>query len=253
MRAKKYFWLWIWMLGILMGVVSACIPGIEQGEPIIVLDPNVGGPGTSITVSGSGFPPGIELRVRLGPPSVGASPLSYGEATADAEGRFSLAFTMPLQWPDGTLVVDTDLVVVVLNEDGSVKATAPFGYIPPLSGISMPVPGTVQAHQRAILTWHRQAATGLCGDVRVYENGYVEIDSCREGIPLARRLLSEDETDRLRDWAEAYQSFEVEQIKGTGESRVLTRVAFVGNGSRQVSKVEMQTIQALLETLASSQ
>jgi hypothetical protein len=177
--------------------------------------------------------------------------LSYGDATADAEGRFSLAFTMPLQWPDGTLVVETDLVVVVLNEDGSVKATAPFGYIPPLS--STPVPGTPHAYQRAILTWHRQAPVGLCGDVRVYENGYVEIDSCREGIPLARRLLSENATDRLRDWAEAYQSFEVEQIKGTGESRVLTRVAFLGNGSRQVSEVEMRTIQALLETLACSQ
>jgi hypothetical protein len=256
MRARKPFWLWVWMMYALvrMGTVSACIPGTEQGEPIIVLDPITGGPGTSAVVTGSGFPAETQVSVRLGPPSVGATPQSYGDATTDIDGRFTLSFTMPAHWPDGTPITETDLVVVVLNEDGSAKATAPFGYIPSPSDALAPVPSTAEAHRQVILAWHREGGTaGFCGDVVVYESGYVEITSCQEVVPLGRRQLSDDAVDRLHVWTEAYQSFEFEQTKGTTDNHVLTRITFMGSGSRKVSEIEVQMIQTLLETLVPSQ
>lgn len=256
MRARKPFWLWVWMMYTMVGagMLSACIPSMEQADPVIVLDPVTGGSGTSVAVSGSGFPAETQVSVRLGPPSVGASPLSYGDATTDAYGRFALSFTMPAQWPDGTPITETDLVVVALNEDASTKATVPFGYAPSVPDVSTSAASPVEAHRPAILAWHREGGTsGSCRDVAVYESGYVEIASCKEAVPLERRLLSEDTRKRLNDWTEVYQSFQVEQTKGTGVNRVLTRTTFVGNGLREVSEIELQMIQTLLETLVSSQ
>jgi hypothetical protein len=118
---------------------------------------------------------------------------------------------MPAHWPDGTLITETDLIVVVLNEDGSTKAIAPFGYIPSSSSAPTFVRSTIKAHQQVILAWHREGgAAGFCGDVELYKDGYAEIASCQEAVPLVRRLASEDVAERLHTWTEAYQSFEVE-------------------------------------------
>ena len=164
MRTSRSLWLWVWMMCALIGIVavSGCVPYIEQGEPTIVLDPTLGGPGTSVTVRGSGFPAQTQFSVRLGPPSVGASPLSYGDATTDVEGTFYLSFTMPVRWPDGTPITETDLVVVVLNEDGSTKAIAPFGYTPSLLDASTAVPAPMEPHRQAILVWRRQGDADIC-------------------------------------------------------------------------------------------
>jgi hypothetical protein len=104
-------------------------------EPSICLSPTSGGPGTRVLVTGSDFPADTVLAVRLGPPDVGATPQTYGQATSDAGGRLQLAFDMPARWPDGSPVTEEELVVVVLNEDGSVKAVAPFRFEPAAAAI----------------------------------------------------------------------------------------------------------------------
>ena len=249
---RRPLWLWVWMTYTLVGLgtLLGCIPGIDQAQPIILIDPIAGGPGTSVAVRGSGFPAETQVNVRLGPPSAGATPQSYGESTTDIDGSFTLLFTMPAQWPDGTPITGTDLVVVVLNEDGSTKATAPFGYTLSASDASMPLPSTTEAHRQVILTWHREGGTNSsCDDVVVYASGYVEITPCTEGATPERRLLSANTAKRLHVWTETYQSFENEQTRGTGENRVLTRTTFVGDGSRVVSETELRMLQALLETL----
>lgn len=154
MGARKPFWLWVWIICALVavGTVASCIPDIEQAEPSIALDPISGGPGTSITVTGSGFLAETQVSVRLGPPSVGATPQSYGDTVTDVNGSFALSFTMPTHWPDGTPITETELVVVVLNEDGSVKATAPFGYMPSSSDAPVLLSSTVETHGQMILT-----------------------------------------------------------------------------------------------------
>jgi hypothetical protein len=161
---------------------------------------------------------------------------------------------MPVLWPDGTPITAADLIVVVLNEDGSARASAPFGYVPTSSEVSRPTPSTVEAHRQMVLAWHREGGSaGFCGDVVIYESGYVEITLCKEAVPLERRLLSGDVTERLHAWTKVYQSFEVEQTKGIGDQRVLTRTMFVGDGSREISEIEVRMIQTLLETLVLSQ
>ena len=90
------------------------------------------------------------------------------------------------------------LPIVVDIEDGSIKAIAPFDYTPPSLDVSAAVPSTAEAHRQAVLTWRREGdAAGFCGDVRVYESGYVEITSCRENAPLVRRWASEELVERL--------------------------------------------------------
>jgi hypothetical protein len=116
-------------------------------EPTITLSPTTGGPGTRVLVTGSDFPATTTLAVRLGPPDVGATPQTYGEATSDTAGRFQLAFDMPARWPDGSPVTEEEIVVVVLNEDGSVKAVAPFLFQPAVVATPSPShsPGPLQA------------------------------------------------------------------------------------------------------------
>jgi len=226
---------------------------LEQTQPLIVLDPAQGGPGTSVVVSGSDFPAGTQVSVRLGPPSVGATPLSYGDADTDASGHFALSFIMPSHWPDGEPIAETNLVVVALNQDGSAKATAAFDYLPSLEAAVEPMLGVQGTDPEMVLTWHREGGTGgFCGDVMVYENGYTEITFCKIAGVVGRRQLSKEAVDRLQAWTAAYQAFEIEQIQGTGSSQVRTRTTFVGRGARQVSLAELRTIQTLLEALVPS-
>jgi hypothetical protein len=121
---------------VVMVILVACLASTAQVPPAIRLDPTGGGPGTLIVVTGTGFPPELELSMRLGPPNVGATPRSYARAIADADGEFSATLAMPGKWPDGRPIIERDLVVVVINEDGSVKATAPFDFQP--SGAAQP-------------------------------------------------------------------------------------------------------------------
>jgi hypothetical protein len=252
MRGRNPFWLWLWVMVILfeIAMIPACIPGVEQAVPFILLDPISGGPGTSVTVSGDGFPPSTPVSVRLGPPSVGATPQSYGDAVTDAGGSFVLSFTMPSHWPDGTPIEWADLTVIVLNEDGSAKAMVPFGYVPSSSTALTPASTPAEAYQQVILSWHQEVgATGTCSDVVLYASGYAEISSCTETVPLERRLLSEDAVQRLHLWTQTYQSFQEEQIDGEGDRRVLTRMTFVGDGWREVSQTEVRMVHTLLEAL----
>lgn len=66
--------------------------------------------------------------VRLGPPDVGATPKAYASAVSGDDGRFVLSFIIPEQWPDGQPIVEPELLVIVLNTDGNLKASAPFQF-----------------------------------------------------------------------------------------------------------------------------
>jgi hypothetical protein len=83
-----------------------------------------------VVVTGQNFPAGLAVMLRLGPPDVGATPFSYASGTADQNGSFTLTFTIPENWPDGRPITETELTVIVLNEEGSLRATAPFSLAP---------------------------------------------------------------------------------------------------------------------------
>lgn len=113
------------LIGIIMAACSVTDEKQEQ-LPIIHVAPATGGPNTQVVVTGENFPAGLAVMLRLGPPDVGATPFSYASGFADDQGRFMLEFSIPESWPDGTMILESTLTVIVLNDDGSVKATAPF-------------------------------------------------------------------------------------------------------------------------------
>lgn len=102
----------------------------QSDEPFISVSPQSGGSNTAVVVLGENFPAGTAVMLRLGPPDVGATPNSYASATAGADGRFTMSFLIPESWPDGRPITEPELTIIVINEDGSVKATAPFAFQP---------------------------------------------------------------------------------------------------------------------------
>jgi hypothetical protein len=251
MKAKRWFRplvLLIWCL-VAASTLVACAAPVAWSQPSIVLSPTFGGPGTLVTVTGSGFPVDTQVHTRLGPPSVGATPQSYGAAVAGTSGAFVLAFTMPGHWPDGTPIAEQELIVVVLNEDGSVKATAPFNYFSPPS-TATPWSSYPVQEDSVVLTWHRAGGSARsCEDGTVYWSGQVEITSCGNVQQLERRQLPEELIPRLRDWARTYQGFELERNATDTADGMILRTRFEGQGVQPVSEVEKQVIQAFLAPL----
>jgi hypothetical protein len=228
------------------------MPDLVQTGPAIVLAPASGGPGTTVAVSGSGFPPETQVSARLGPPSIGATPRSYGDAVADADGVFTLLLTIPAYWPNGTAIAESELEVVVLNPDGSIKATAPFAFNPRSRDASADVPDRAGQGERVVLTWYREGSgADFCDYLTVYWSGRVQITSCKGGRQGEQRQLPEDIVDQLHAWVETYQSFDYEQDAASTRDGVASRLTFAGTGSRPVSEVEKRAIQELLAALVS--
>jgi len=107
------------------------LPEEGESQAIILLEPAEGGPDTPVAVMGSGFPAGIELLVHLGMPEMDFGPEAYGAVSTDEAGDFNITFALPGQWPDGTPIIEEQLVIVVATQDRSILATAPFTYQPP--------------------------------------------------------------------------------------------------------------------------
>ncbi len=130
MRLKRMFVLsLVWIMALAV-VLAACGGVAAPVEPSIVVEPTSGGAGTEVAVSGEGFPAGVEISIRLGPPDVGASPLAYATTTATEKGVFFTSFILPEKWPDEVAIVEEELLIIALIADGSVKATARFDYQP---------------------------------------------------------------------------------------------------------------------------
>jgi hypothetical protein len=255
MRAIESFWRWVRILIVLAcaATISACLPSIEQAGPSIVLAPVTGGPGAMVTVIGREFPPEMPVSVRLGPPSVGTTPHSYADAVSGTEGTLALSFTMPSHWPDGTPITQANLVVIVLNQDASTKALASFAYVPASGVGNLPGEPHVDVAPRVVFAWHRERGEGLCHDVTGYWSGHVEVVSCAGAQQVAHKQLSDQSTDWIRAWTQTYRGFEAEKSSGTGDDRVISRIVFVGNGSREASESQVRMVQTILETLVFQQ
>ncbi len=156
-------------------LLAFCTPGTELAEPSIELEPAAGGPGTAVTIAGVDFPAGTAVSVRLGPPDVGASPQSYGEAVTNEVGVFDLAFVMPAEWPDGTSIDQETLTVAIINEDASVKATAFFAFQPAIGQV--PIAGGTTAGEITVESIEIQAAEASPLQITLVARGYLP-DSC---------------------------------------------------------------------------
>lgn len=98
----------------------------------IDVSPSSGGAGTVVRVSGAGFPANTEVNLYLGSlddqTGGDAGDRIYASTNADRRGNYSMAFTMPSQWPDGSSVPTGRVAIVVANSDFSVVAGGSFNF-----------------------------------------------------------------------------------------------------------------------------
>jgi len=251
-----------WSLRLLLVVLSVCIVGglasctYAWGEtvPYVEVQPHLIGPGMTLLVSGGDFPPNTPISVRLGPPAMGATPKAYAQATTDSTGQFALSFGMPDRWPDGELIAAQELIVIVLNEDGRIKAADTVAYAPSMSGAETPALTPLGSASHLVLEWRRQVGgAGPYDTLMVYEDGRMVISRCCDGGSVSQRQMSDQELSTMREWTSSYASFSLEQREDSGPDRAPSRVTFVGSGSRQISKLEQQALLAFCHALVYSQ
>jgi len=105
-------------------------PTATPASPAIHINPDVVSANTQMTVTGEGFPAETRVRVHLSTPNLGDTTQSYGEAVTNPEGKLAFVFPMPDRWPNGALIAEKVLVLIIANEDYSLRVTAPFNFQP---------------------------------------------------------------------------------------------------------------------------
>jgi hypothetical protein len=101
-------------------------------QPSANVNPREGGPGTTVTVNGGGFPANVTVNVHLGAligvRSSATDPTTYATTTTDRTGSYSVALDLPATWPDGTPIESGQLLVLIATEDFAQQASAQLTY-----------------------------------------------------------------------------------------------------------------------------
>ena len=102
-------------------------------SPYLDVVPGSGGAGVKVTLTGGGFPANTTVNLYLGG-VVRASDAAAADATVRASaitdpfGNFSMKYTLPGTWPDGSPIEPGRLVFLVATADYSAEAAATFDY-----------------------------------------------------------------------------------------------------------------------------
>jgi hypothetical protein len=116
---------------------------VDPPNPSLEVSPSVGTAGTTVRVSGGGFPASSAVNLFLGSlddqVGGGAQERIYASSVSDRFGNFSMAFTMPAQWPDGSTIPSGRVAIVVANVDFSIVVGGSFDYRAP-AGTPAPTP-----------------------------------------------------------------------------------------------------------------
>ncbi|MBV7338630.1 hypothetical protein KFU94_62515 [Chloroflexi bacterium TSY] len=94
------------------------------------------GPNNLVRIAGGGFPANSRVNLHLAKfdGQIGEGEVvHYAGAITNANGNYSMTFVMPSVWPDGTLITDRRLLVVVATRDFEYEAGAVIEYVPPVS------------------------------------------------------------------------------------------------------------------------
>jgi len=112
------------------GVAALALLTFQSEQSLLsslALDPAQGEAGSIVKVTGSEFEPGAMVNLHLGVPQTGLNEESLDTVVVDSEGHFLGAITVPAVWPGTTdAVVEQDLIIGAVNEDGLILATASF-------------------------------------------------------------------------------------------------------------------------------
>jgi len=84
-----------------------------------------------IDISGTGFPANVEANVFLQLADGTISEESYGTEITDADGLYTLSFSIPATMPDGAPMVSGPVTLVVVTQDESAQGTVIVEYVMP--------------------------------------------------------------------------------------------------------------------------
>ena len=105
------------------------VPPTPVPIAFVQASPGSGSPGTTVTLSGGGFPANTLLYAHLARLDGNSGAESYGgyaSAPSDAAGNFVMSFVMPATWPNGSPIAEQRLVLLVATEDFAVEASTTF-------------------------------------------------------------------------------------------------------------------------------
>ena len=125
----------------------------EEPNPYIDVSPNNVVAGSSVRISGGGFPVASTVNIYLGSldsqEGGDAGDRLYATTNTDRNGNYDTAFTMPSKWPNGRSIASGRIAVVAANRDfsyvtgGSINFTAsgaPADTPTPTSTVANPTP-----------------------------------------------------------------------------------------------------------------
>jgi uncharacterized protein YgiM (DUF1202 family) len=117
---------------------------VAAPNPSIRLNPTSGAATTQVTANGGGFPANVTVNLHLGAldEQIGKGNAKvYASAKSDANGNYSLTFSVPAQWPNGTPIATDKIIVLVATEDFGVQVSSVFAFVlPPPTATNTPVP-----------------------------------------------------------------------------------------------------------------
>ncbi|MEM7538756.1 MAG: PA14 domain-containing protein [Chloroflexota bacterium] len=127
-------------------------PPSTSSVPTAQVSPTSGGAHTSTAISGSGFPAYTHVHLYLakfdGQVGSGGS-VRYASAQTDHLGRYTLHFSIPAAWPDGSAIRDHRILLIVATDNFNHEASAIFRYFPSVSAPAptpTPVPAAPSLH-----------------------------------------------------------------------------------------------------------
>lgn len=106
-------------------------------NPFVDVEPLSGGGGSRVTLHGGGFPASTNVNIFLGTFDAqigggdGSNNVRYAAVTSDANGYFTVAFTMPNRWPDGSTVEPGLLLILAETNNFAQQASAVFDSLEP--------------------------------------------------------------------------------------------------------------------------
>jgi uncharacterized protein YgiM (DUF1202 family) len=119
---------WLMAASVQANLPISNLPVIAGPQPRIMLSNLTARSGMAIQVNAEGFLSNQELLVTLGVPGV-AGGLAVARGKTDAKGAAQLAFAMPALWADGSLITESNLVLVVSNLDWSISQSVNLQYL----------------------------------------------------------------------------------------------------------------------------
>ncbi|RIK35513.1 MAG: hypothetical protein DCC55_30085 [Chloroflexi bacterium] len=208
-------------------------------NPYAEVTPLSGGRNAQVTLRGGGFPGHSVIHVYLGTFDAqvgGGERVRYGSAVTESNGNFTISFTLPATWPDGTPVAPGRLLILVATEDLSRQASAVFDYVVPTPTPALNPYAEVQPPSGSANTQVTIRGGGFPANTRVhlYLAGLVSV-SAAEAAPTSYASTTTDSAGNYsltfvmpRTWpdGEAIESGTLALLVATEDFRVRANATF---------------------------